>query len=139
TPGQAVLSLHNSAGAQVGGASGTVLGMQLVGGNPDAPATGLGELPGRVNYLLGNDPSRWHTDVPTYGRVEYRGVYEGIDLAYYGNQRQLEYDFVVAPGADPGQIALGFSGAERLEIDAGGELVVHAGGGQVRQHQPLIY
>src|SRR5207237_5312688 len=121
------------------GASGHVRRMHPAGGSPDAPAVGLRERSGRVNYLLGNDPSRWHTDVPTCGRVEYRGVYEGIDLAYYGNQRQLEYDFVVAPGTDPGQIALGFSGAERLEIDAGGELVVHAGGGQVRQHQPLIY
>src|SRR5207249_2558033 len=135
TPGEAVLSLRAPAGSD----GGTVLGMQLRGGNTAAPAAGLGELPGRVNYLLGNDPSHWHTDIATYARVEYHGVYDGIDLAYYGNQRQLEYDFIVAPGADPGAIRLGFAGADRLEIDGGGDLVVHAGGGQVRQHQPLIY
>jgi len=58
------------------------------------------ELPGKVNYLIGNDRAKWQTDVPTYGRVQYKNVYRGVDLAYYGNQRQLEYDFVVAPGAD---------------------------------------
>jgi hypothetical protein len=155
TPGEAVLSLQKPAGSEsspaarnsraavagpeADGAASAVLRMQVVGGNVDAPAAGLGELPGRVNYFLGNDPSRWHTDVPTYARVEYQGVYDGIDLAYYGNQNQLEYDFIVAPGADPGAITLGFAGADRLEIDTGGDLVVHAGGGQVRQHQPVIY
>src|SRR5206468_1731396 len=83
-----------------------VLRMKLVGANQAAKVTALEELPGKTNYFVGNDPKRWRTDVPTYGKVKYEGVYPGIDLVYYGNQRQLEYDFVVAPGADPKAITL---------------------------------
>src|SRR5262249_39076737 len=77
-----------------------VLRMKLVGADP-AAAAGLDELPGKANYFFGNDPAAWRTNVPTYGRVRYRDVYPGVDLVYYGNGGQLEYDFVVAPGADP--------------------------------------
>ncbi|TMI11754.1 MAG: hypothetical protein E6H40_03915, partial [Betaproteobacteria bacterium] len=87
----------------------------------------------------GKDPAKWRTNVPTYAKVHYRAVYPGIDLVYYGNQRQLEYDFVVAPGADPNRIVLGFQGAERLEINAEGELVLHAGGEVIHQRVPVIY
>ncbi len=76
--------------------------MKLVGANPSPQLTGLDELPGTSNYFIGNDPSKWRTNMPNYAKVEYQDVYPGIDLVYYGNQRQLEYDFVVAPGADPG-------------------------------------
>src|SRR5213076_2713 len=79
------------------------------------------------------------TNVPTYAKVQYRNVYPGIDLLYYGKQRQLEYDFVVAPGADPRKIVLGFKGADKLEIDAHGELVLHAAGADIRQHKPVVY
>src|SRR5205814_9174838 len=79
-------------------------------------------------------PTRRSSDL-----VHYRAVYPGIDLVYYGNQRQLEYDFVVAPGADPNRIVLGFQGAERLEINAEGELVLHAAGEVIRQRVPVIY
>src|SRR5947207_3244695 len=115
------------------------LRMKLVGANQAAKVTALDELPGKSNYFIGNDPKKWRTDVPTYGKVKYEGVYPGIDLVYYGNQRQLEYDFVVAPGADPNRIVLGFQGAERLEINAEGELVLHAAGGAIRQRVPVIY
>src|SRR5262249_14054958 len=84
-------------------------------------------------------PTQWHTDISTYGRVEYDDVYPGIDLAYYGNNQQLEYDFIVAPGADPGQIRLGFAGAEGLTVDAAGDLVVQAGGQTLRQDKPVLY
>src|SRR5204862_3585507 len=80
--------------------------MKLVGANRTAKVTGLDELPGKSNYFIGNDPKKWRTDVPTYAKVRYQDVYPGIDLVYYGNQRQIEYDFVVAPGADPKAIAL---------------------------------
>src|SRR5947207_7339241 len=83
-----------------------VLQMKLVGANQAAKVTALDELPGKSNYFIGNDPKKWRTDVPTYGKVKYQGVYPGIDLVYYGNQRQLEYDFVVAPGADRKAITL---------------------------------
>jgi hypothetical protein len=116
-----------------------VVRMSLAGAAPKPRITGLEELPGKANYFIGNDPAKWQTNVPTYAKVQYRDVYPGIDLVYYGNQRQLEYDFVVAPGADPQRIVLDFKGVERLEIDAQGELVMHAAGGALRQHKPVIY
>ncbi|MEE8256395.1 MAG: hypothetical protein V3R60_00770, partial [Acidobacteriota bacterium] len=80
----------------------TVLRMKLAGANPEPQVTGLEELPGKSNYFQGNDPGKWLTQVPHYARVKYEEVYPGIDLVYYGTkQQQLEYDFVVAPGADP--------------------------------------
>src|SRR5262249_5590233 len=107
--------------------------------NPTPQLAGLDRLPGTSNYLLGNDPSRWHTDIPNYARVEARGVYPGVDLVYYGNQRQLEYDFTVAPGADPGAIRLAFPGAESATLDAEGDLVLETAGGAVVQHAPVLY
>src|SRR5262249_2876206 len=78
-----------------------VLRMRWVGANPNAQISGLGQLPGISNYFIGNDPDKWVTDVPTYGEVAYKDLYPGIDLLYYGNnRRQIEYDFIVAPGVD---------------------------------------
>src|SRR5439155_21319611 len=132
-----------------------ILRMKLVGANQAANVPALDELSGKSNYFIGNDPKKWRTDVPTYGKVKYAGVYPGIDLVYYGNQRQLEYDFVVAPGADPKAIQLavvgaglappdGMQGARAqqaapLRIDASGDLVVQAEGGEVRFHKPVVY
>jgi hypothetical protein len=120
-------------------AKSAVLRMSIVGAAPKPLVSGLDELPGKANYFIGNDRAKWRTSVPTYAKVHYRDVYPGIDLLYYGNQRQLEYDFVVARGADPKKIVLGFQGAERLEIDAQGELVLHAAGGAIHQRKPFIY
>ncbi len=116
-----------------------VVRMQWVGASATPAVTGRDEHPGKVNYFLGNDPAQWHTNIATFGRVQYDEVYPGIDLVYYGNQRQLEYDFVVAPGADPSVIRLNVSGAERLEIDAAGDLLVTAGGQELLQHKPFVY
>jgi hypothetical protein len=116
-----------------------VLRMTLVGSNPKAKVTGLDELPGKSNYFIGNDPKKWRTNVPQYAKVKYKDVYPGIDLVYYGNQRQLEYDFVVSPGADPRVIALSIDGADKMEIDAQGDLVLRAEAGDVRLHKPLVY
>jgi hypothetical protein len=115
------------------------LRMSLLGAARKPLVSGLDELPGKANYFIGKDRSKWRTNVPTYARVHYREVYPGIDLVYYGNQRQLEYDFVVAPGADPRKIVLGFKGADKLDIDAQGDLVLHAAGEDIRQHKPIIY
>src|SRR5882762_3285042 len=115
------------------------LRMSLVGAAPKPLVSGLEELPGKANYFIGKDPAKWRSNVPTYAKVHYREVYPGIDLLYYGNQRQLEYDFVLAPGADPKKIVLGFKGADKLEIDAKGGLVLHAPGGDIRQHKPVVY
>ncbi len=115
------------------------LRMSLVGAARKPVVSGREELPGKANYFIGKDPAKWRTNVPTYAKVEYRDVYPGVDLVYYGNQRQLEYDFVVAPGADPQKIVLSFKGADKLEIDAEGDLVLHAPGGDIRQHKLVIY
>jgi len=115
------------------------LRMSLVGAASKPLVSGLEAQPGKVNYFIGKDPAQWRTNVPTYAKVHYREVYPGIDLVYYGNPRQLEYDFVLAPGADPKKIVLGFKGADKLEIDAQGGLVLHAAGGDIRQHKPVIY
>lgn len=113
--------------------------MQLLGANPKPQVMGLGELPGKSNYFPSSDPAQWRTNIPTYAKVKYRGVYPGVDLVYYGNQRQLEYDFVVAPGADPKAITLAFAGADTLEIDAQGDLVLHTAGEHLRMHRPVIH
>jgi len=122
-----------------GTATRTVLRMTFLGANPDARVTGREELPGKANYFVGNDPASWRTNVPTYARVHYEDLYPGIDLVYYGNQRQLEYDFVVRPAADPRRIALSFRGAHRLEVDPQGDLVLHTAAGAIRQLKPIIY
>jgi len=120
-------------------AKSVALRMSLVGAARKPQVTGLDELPGKANYFMGKDRSQWRTNVPTYAKVQYQNIYPGIDLVYYGNQRQLEYDFVVAPGADPNKIVLGFKGADKLEIDAQGELVLHTARGDIRQHKPVVY
>ena len=120
-------------------AKAVALRMSLVGATRKPLVNGHEELPGKANYFIGKDRSKWRTNVPTYAKVHYREVYPGIDLVYYGNQRQLEYDFVVAPGADPNKIVLGFKGADKLRINAQGDLMLHAGGNVVRQHKPAIY
>src|SRR5712671_6150319 len=91
------------------------LRMSLVGAARKSTVSGLDELSGKANYLIGKDSTKWRRSVPTYAKVHYREVYPGIDLVYYGNQRQLEYDFIVAPGADPKKVVLEFNGAEKLE------------------------
>ena len=116
-----------------------VVRMTLVNANPQSQAAGHDELPGKSNYFIGNDPAKWRTNISTYAKVKYEGVYPGVDLVYYGNQGQLEYDFVVAPGADPRLVTLAFEGAREVHIDARGELVLDVEGGEVRQHKPVVY
>jgi hypothetical protein len=116
-----------------------------VGANLAAAVAGADPLPGHANYFLGNDPKKWRTDVPTYARVKYQGVYPGVDLVYYGTQGgQLEYDFVVAPGADPAAITLDVGAHESpqrspLRIAADGDLITHLDGGDVHFHKPVVY
>jgi beta-propeller repeat-containing protein/ASPM-SPD-2-Hydin domain-containing protein/HYDIN/CFA65/VesB family protein len=124
-----------------------MLHMRLAGANPAATIAGLDEQAGKSNYFIGNDPSKWRTNVPNYAKVEYHSAYPGIDLIYYGEQSRLEYDFVVAPGADPGVIAMEIAAdslpARRqsapLSISANGDLVVSLAGGEVRFHEPIVY
>ena len=157
TPTEAVLSLHKtnpikpkamkqsptakpSVKAELGKPTeSATLRMKLVNSNPNPKMQGLDELPGKVNYLRGKDQNQWQTKIPTYAKAKYEKVYPGIDLVYYGNQRQLEYDFIVEPGADPKAIRLDFEGADKLAIDKQGNLVVKAQGGDVILNKPVAY
>jgi hypothetical protein len=114
--------------------------MTLVGADPSAVLAGTGALPGKTNYLFGNDPRKWRTGIPEFAGVRYESVYPGIDLAFYGNQGRLEYDFQVAPGADPSRAELQFDGAARVELKDGDLILAgKEGEGRVRLHAPRIY
>ena len=149
TADEAVLLLKNSVPKEHSGATPekqdgkhAVLAMRLVGANRAAAVTGLAEFPGTSNYFIGNDPTKWHMNVPNYGKVQYENIYPGVDLVYYGNQTHLEYDFVIAPGVDPRQINLAFEGQPNLQrprLDANGELVLNVDGREVRFHKPFVH
>src|SRR5262249_22655511 len=111
----------------------------VVGANPATHVAGRRPLTGTANYFVGKDPARWRANVPMYAAVHYRDVYPGIDLVYYGTEDDLEYDFIVGPGADPKRIALRIHGAERLDVDGRGDLILHTAKGHIRQRKPLIY
>ena len=115
------------------------LRMELLGANAGAVVQGLGEMPGKINYLIGNDRNKWRTGVATFARVQVKQVYPGIDMVYYGNEHRLEYDFSVAPHADPRAIAIHFTGAKKIEISPAGELVVTLADEEIRQPRPEIY
>ena len=133
TQNEAVLALQHSAGQA------STVRMSLEGANPNSQIAGTNPLLGKSNYLIGNDPAKWHRNVPQFAQVRYENVYPGIDLVYYGNQGRLEYDFKVAPGADPKQIALRFSEPEKVELTPGGALVLATTAGDVRLEAPRVY
>ncbi|MGA2722286.1 MAG: SBBP repeat-containing protein [Bryobacteraceae bacterium] len=136
TPGKVVLNLERQQPASA--ASVDTLRMSLIGANAKANAVGLAPQPGVVSYFIGNDPKNWRSGIPTYGKVNYAQIYPGVDLVFYGNQRQLEYDFVVAPGADPSRIAWRIDGA-RASLDADGNLALSASNGPASFKKPVLY
>ena len=113
--------------------------MKLSDANSAPKIEAANMLPGTVNYLIGNDPRKWHTKVPTFGTVRYTGVYPGIDLVYYGNQRKLEYDFVVNPGGDPKKIAFEFDGATGVALSPAGDLKMDSAAGKLTARKPAVY
>jgi len=115
-----------------------VLRMKFVDANTSPTIEGEARQPGTVNYF-GGKPEQWRTNIPTYARVRYRSLYPGIDLVFYGSNRELEYDLVVAPGVDPGRIKLAMAGADEIRIDAEGNLVLKTSQGDVVQQKPKIY
>lgn len=115
------------------------LRMHVVGGQSNAQIVGSGQLSAKANYIIGNDPSKWHRGVPQYARVSYHDVYPGIDLTYHGQQNQLEFDFVVAPGSTPDPIKLSFSGASRIRTDAVGNLALSSSAGDLTLNKPVAY
>jgi hypothetical protein len=155
TEGEAVLALHKPVESEPGspesrlpghtGISGErsvnsdVVRMQLAGARSDARVTGESKLSGVASYFIRNDPTKWHSAVPTYAKVKYAGVYPGVDLVYYGNQQQLEYDFVVAPGASTDSIRLHFVGQKRLRLGSNGDLEIIAENGLIAFHKPIVY
>jgi hypothetical protein len=146
TSGEAVWALHKASAPKKdfvavktqppGDAKSAVIRMRLRGANPAAEVSGLDELPGKSNYFIGNDPTKWRHNVPTYAKVRYGRIYSGVDLVYYGNQRQLEYDFIVAPGADPHRIQFEVRGAKKISPSEDGDLVVQIDDGEIRWHKP---
>ncbi len=146
TPAESVLDLRRA-----------VVRMRLAGANKNPSIAGAEQLPGRSNYyqtdltraraacragvcgLLEGATGRRFENIPSYASVRYANVYSGVDLIYRGNQQQLEYDLVVAPGADPGVIRLAFEGVERMKVSTEGELVLQVAGGEIRQHKPILY
>ena len=133
TPREAVFSLLSPEGRR------DVLRMSLVGSKRSPKISGEGELGGKSNYYSGSDRRRWVRDVPSYARVRYEKVYPGVDVVYYGRQRELEYDFHLAPGADPASITLAFEGADALRLDAEGDLVLQVGGRSLTHTAPVVY
>jgi Beta-propeller repeat len=138
TQAEAVLALSNRKSKTEAGPQ-SVVRMKFAGANPEPQIEGADALPGKSNYLIGNDPSKWRQNVASYEKVRYRSVYPGIDLIYYGNQRQLEYDFVVGAGADPNAIKLDFDGVKQIRVDDQGDLVLNTGDAEVRQNKPVTY
>lgn len=116
-----------------------ILRMEVKGGSRSVQVMGEKSLPGTANYFIGNDPAKWHPNIPTYAKVRYKQIYPGVDLTYYGNQQQLEYDFIIAPGGDPTPVRLHFKGATKLSLDAEGDLTVSALSGNLTFHKPIIY
>ena len=154
TPTEAVMALDNPTGHRRGKENrevrtGTdqseprpprrIVRMKLEGANPEPRIEGLDQSPSTSNYFAGADPALWRTNIPTYARVRYGEIYPGIDMVYYGEQRRLEHDFVVAPGADPNAIQIGFKGIENFEIDPMGDLLLRTSQGDIRQSKPVAY
>jgi Abnormal spindle-like microcephaly-assoc'd, ASPM-SPD-2-Hydin/Beta-propeller repeat len=155
TADEAVLKLHGAGHGSHSGHRGAseqdptapvvppaVLRMKLVGAHASPEIFGFDELAGKSNYFIGNDPANWRTNVPNYRKVRYRDTYPGVDLVYYGNQLQLEYDFVVAPGANPRAIILEIGTGARQnapQVAKNGDLVVPTDAGEVRFHTPVVY
>jgi hypothetical protein len=134
TGNETVLALHEAQSDRT-----RTVRMRFAGARNDAAVEGMQPLPGRANYLIGNESSNWHTGIPTFGRVRYTDPYPGIDVVFYGNQGELEYDFVVTPGAEPSQIRLSFEGASGLQIDDKGDLILIVGSDKIHLRRPVIY
>jgi hypothetical protein len=117
----------------------SVVRIRLVGASSDVKIAGQDRLPGNTNYFVGDDQRDWRTDIPSYRRVQYTAIYPGIDLDFYGNQQRLEYDYVVAPGADPNAIALDVKGAKKIAVDSEGNLVLSVPGGDIDLQKPVVY
>ena len=135
TPDEAVFSLRKSDQK----ADASVLRMKLVGANANAELSGQQELQGKVNYMIGNDRTKWRTNVPTYRKVQYNDVWPGVDMVWYGTQTELEYDFVINRGSEVSQVRLGFDGTEKIRLDEEGNLITVSNGEELKHCAPVVY
>ena len=130
---------NSNGGAKHAASETTALRLEFAGANPTFGISGVDELPGKVNYFIGNDPNNWKTNLPTFSGVQYDAVYPGIDVVYHGNQQQLEYDLIVSPGADPRAIRLRIDGTDAVKIDTNGDLILRTAAGELRFRKPTVY
>lgn len=137
TPGEAVLALYSRDPQHQPAIS--VLRLKWIGANPQPQMVAEHPLPGRVNYLVGRDPARWHTGVPTFAQVRYRDVFPGADAIFYAKDGEFEYDLVLAPGADPEKIGFALEGAKSMRLAENGDLVLKLENAEVRQRRPQVY
>jgi uncharacterized repeat protein (TIGR01451 family) len=135
----AVLRVVRPEGGRDGRTRAANVQMRWLGGTRAPRLVAVDKLPGKANYLIGNDPESWHTNVPTFARVRYESVYDEIDLVFYGREGEVEYDFVVGAGADPSRIRFRIEGADDMRLDDDGNLVLRAAGGELVQRAPVIY
>ena len=133
TPTEAVFSLRHTDKKT------STLRMKLVGADANAQVDGKQELQGKVNYMIGNDRTKWHTGIPTFRKVHYDNVWPGVDLVWYGMKSELEYDFVIKPGSDASQVRLFFAGADELRINEKGDLLMKVNGEEMVQSAPVVY
>ena len=146
TPTEAILVLPagasqpdtNSTGVDTSTRAKQIIQLQVLEANPTPDIRGVNETPTTVHRLIGADPAHWQTHIPVYAQVRYDAIYPGIDLLYYGNQDQLEYDFIVHPGADPSAITLGIQGADAATLEADGHLRLSLPGGTLRLQKPML-
>lgn len=136
---EAVLTLRKPQHPDTKAVEGSVLRLKMIGANSAPQVEGHDELPGKVNYFTGSDPEKWLRNIPTYRKVYFKSVYPGIDMVYYGNQREFEYDFVVAPGANPKVIKFTVEGADKISLDKTGNLLLDLKHGEVRLKKPVLY
>lgn len=138
-PAQQIDKLKGTTSADANVREGTVLRLRMLGANATPQVEGQEELPGKIHYFTGNDPAKWRRNIPTYKRAYFKDVYPGIDVVYYGKQRELEYDYVVAAGANPKLIRFIVEGAEKTRLDKAGRLLLNLKHGEVTLNKPVIY
>jgi hypothetical protein len=140
TPNEVVVNLMDSSqSSKSAKPSTTSLAIAFAGARHNPLLKGLDPVSGKSNYFIGRDPAKWRTGVAHYARVKYEAIYPGIDALFYGNQRQLEYDFMVAPGADPARIKLDFKDVDAVSINSDGDLIIRKNGGDIVQRKPVAY
>ncbi|MGB9334031.1 MAG: SBBP repeat-containing protein [Candidatus Acidiferrales bacterium] len=135
----AIPAILSKAARQTADRESTAIHFSMLGANSDAKVSGLDPLPGTTSYFIGNDPARWRTGIRAFSRVAYHAIYPGVDLVYYGSGRELEFDFKIAPHADPSQVRLKVEGANSLKISSTGDLRIATAVGEVRLNRPEIY